>query len=114
LRWGTPVGWREKAEFWQAVIGQGEKLLVLTSRKAGHLAWAEDNELKLDLDDEERRAIVRSLVERKARLIENIEDTARNPAARRSGSLELTAIASVLRKLRLADRQAGTSTDQFE
>jgi hypothetical protein len=70
--------------------------------------------LKLDLEDEERRAVVSSLVERKARLIENIEDTTRHPGVRRSGSLELTVIASVLRKLRLADRRAGTFIDQFE
>jgi hypothetical protein len=104
LRSGTQVGRREKAEFWQAIAGQGEKLLVLTSIRAGHLTSTEDNTLKLDLDDDERRAVVRSLVERQARLMENIEDTAQHPAARRSGSLALTAIASVLRKLRLADR----------
>jgi hypothetical protein len=96
------------------VIGRGDRPLVLTSTKAGYLAWAEDNKLKLDLDDEGRRAVVSDLVERKARLIDNIEDTARHPAARRSGSLELTAIASVLLKLRLADRRAGAFMDQFE
>jgi hypothetical protein len=60
--------------------------------------------LKLELNDQQRRAVGKSLVERKARLIENAEDTAQPRAAQRSGSFELEAIASVLRKLRHATR----------
>jgi hypothetical protein len=61
--------------------------------------WAGDNNLRLELDDQERRAVGKSLAEREAR-IENAGDTTRPRAARRSGLLELKAIASVLRKLR--------------
>jgi len=60
--------------------------------------------LKLELNDQELRAVGKSLVERKARLIENAEDTTQPRAAQRSGSFELEAIASVLRKLRHATR----------
>jgi hypothetical protein len=67
---------------------------------AGDLAWAGDNKLKLELDDQERRAVGKSLVERRGRLIENVEDTTQSRATRRSGLLELKAIASVRRKLR--------------
>jgi hypothetical protein len=56
--------------------------------------------LKLELNDQERRAVSKSLAERKARLIEDAEDTTKPRAARRLGLLELEAIASVLRKLR--------------
>jgi hypothetical protein len=74
----------------------------LTCRKAGDLVWAGENNLKLDLNNQERRAVGKSLAERKARLIENAGDTTQPRAARRSGTLELEAIASVLRKLRRA------------
>jgi hypothetical protein len=57
--------------------------------------------LKLELDDQERRAVAKSLAERKARLIEEAEDTTQFLVARRSAMLELSAIVSVLRKLRL-------------
>jgi hypothetical protein len=56
--------------------------------------------LKLELDDQERRVVSKSLVERRGRLIENAEDTTLPRAAKRSGLLELAAIKSVLRKLR--------------
>jgi hypothetical protein len=46
--------------------------------------------LKLELDDQERRAVGKSLVERKARPIENVEDTAKALAARVSASFEET------------------------
>jgi hypothetical protein len=59
----------------------------------------EDRNLKLELNDQERRAVGRSLAERKARLIESVGDTTRPPAARRAGLLELAAIASLVRKL---------------
>jgi hypothetical protein len=60
--------------------------------------------LKLELNDQERRAVARSLAERKARLIEEAGDTTQLPGARRSGLLELPAITSVLQKLRLCGR----------
>ena len=56
--------------------------------------------MKLELNDQERIAVGRSLAERKARLIEKAGDTTQPRAAKRSGSLELEAIVSVLRKLR--------------
>jgi hypothetical protein len=62
--------------------------------------WAEDGSLKLELNDQERRAVARSLAERKSRLIETVGDTTQTRAARRSATLELAAIASVSRKLR--------------
>jgi hypothetical protein len=58
--------------------------------------------LKLELDDREGRAVGRSLAERKARLIEKVEDTTQLRTARRSGLIELKAIESVLRKLRIS------------
>jgi hypothetical protein len=58
--------------------------------------------LKLELNDQERRAVGKSLVERKMRLIESTEDTTRPVIARQSWLLELAAITSVLRKLRRA------------
>jgi hypothetical protein len=60
--------------------------------------------LKIELDDQEQRAIGKSLVERKARLIENAGDTTQPRTEKRSGSFELRAIASVLRKLRSGGR----------
>ena len=56
--------------------------------------------MELEIDDRERRAIERSLAERRSRLIEKAEDTTLTPARRRAGIRELSAIASVLRKLR--------------
>jgi len=46
--------------------------------------------------------------------MERTEDTTQPRAARRSGSRELAAIASVLRKLRLAERRTGSFADHFE
>jgi len=62
--------------------------------------------LKLELDDQEHRAVCRSLVERKARLIEEAGDTALHPTARRSRLRELAVVASILRKLRLRNRES--------
>jgi hypothetical protein len=56
--------------------------------------------LKLEFDSQERRAIGKSLVERRRRLIENAEDTTQPRAAKQSALLELAAIKSVLQKLR--------------
>jgi hypothetical protein len=60
--------------------------------------------LKLEIDDPERRAIDRSLAERRSHLIEKAGDTTLAPARRRAGLRELAAIASVLRKLRRQNR----------
>ena len=59
--------------------------------------------MKLELDERERRAVHRSLVDRKALLIENAEDTTKPKAVRGRGLLELRVIASVLRRLRAAN-----------
>jgi hypothetical protein len=56
--------------------------------------------LKLEIDDRERRAIERSLAERRSRLIERTGDTTLTPARRQASFRELSAIWSVLRKLR--------------
>jgi hypothetical protein len=73
--------------------------------KARDFVCAGDNNLKLKLDDQERRAVSKSVVDRKTRLIENTEDTTQPLAWRRSWSLELKALASVIRKLRLNDKE---------
>ena len=62
--------------------------------------------LELEIDDHERRAIERSLAERRSRLIENAEDTTLMPARRRASLSELSAIKSALRKLRPRSRRA--------
>ena len=56
--------------------------------------------MKLEIDDRERRAIERSLAERRSRLIEKAGDTTLTPARRQASYRELSAIASALRKLR--------------
>jgi len=60
----------------------------------------EGQNLKIELDDQERRAVRKSLVERRGCLIENTGDTTLPRAAKLLGLLELAAIKSVLRKLR--------------
>ena len=60
-------------------------------------------DLKLELDQRERRTIGHCLLARRSRLIETIGDTTRTAASRRIGSRELELIESVLRKLRLFD-----------
>jgi hypothetical protein len=77
----------------------------LAGPKARDFVCARDNNLKLKLDDQERRAVSKSVVDRKTRLNENTEDTTQPLARRRSWSLELKALASVLRKLRLNDKE---------
>jgi hypothetical protein len=62
--------------------------------------------LKLEIDDLERRAIERSLAERRSRLIEMAGDTTLTPARRQASYRELSAIASALRKLRQQIRSA--------
>jgi hypothetical protein len=56
--------------------------------------------LKIELNDQELRALGKALVERKALLIEHAGDTTQPRATQRAGLVELSAIASVLRKLR--------------
>ena len=56
--------------------------------------------MELEIDDRERRAIEKSLAERRSRLIEKAEDTTLTLARRQAGLRELSAIASALRKLR--------------
>ena len=55
--------------------------------------------MKIELDNQERRAVGRLLLERKALLIEITEDTTQPDAARRAGSIEFSAIESILGKL---------------
>ena len=62
--------------------------------------------MKLEIDDLERRAIERSLAERRSRLIEKAGDTTLTPARRQASYRELSAIASALRKLRPPNRRA--------
>ena len=66
--------------------------------------------MKLEIDDLERRAIERSLAERRSRLIEKAGDTTLTPARRQASYRELSAIASALRKLSLGvmDRPCGS------
>ena len=59
--------------------------------------------MKIELDNQKRRAVGRLLLERKALLIEITEDTTQPDAARRAGSIELSVIESILGKLRLRD-----------
>ena len=56
--------------------------------------------MKIELNDQERRAVGRALVDRRARLIERTGDTTQTRAKQCAGLLELSAIASALRKLR--------------
>jgi hypothetical protein len=61
--------------------------------------------VKLELNDQERRAVDRSLTERRARLVEIVDDRTQHPATRRAGSREAEAVASVLRKLHAKQRR---------
>ena len=54
--------------------------------------------MEVTLNDQERRVVGRVLTERKALLIETIEDTTQPDAARRAGSIELSIIEPILRK----------------
>jgi hypothetical protein len=57
--------------------------------------------LKIELNDQERRAAGRLLTERKALLIETTEDTTQSDPARRAAMIELLTIVSIIRKLYL-------------
>jgi hypothetical protein len=61
--------------------------------------------LKVELNDQERRAVARLLAECKTRVIERAGDTTQTLGARQSALLERAAISSVLRKLRSKDRR---------
>jgi hypothetical protein len=95
---GRGAKWHEKANDWQAQSGRTYPafLKLIFQKNSGNA----DNGLKLELDSQERRAVGKSLVERRGRLIEKAEDTTQPRAAKRSALRELTAIKSVLRKLR--------------
>ena len=55
--------------------------------------------MEVKFNDRERRVVGRLLTERKALLIETTEDTTQPNSARRSGSIELLVIESILGKL---------------
>lgn len=76
-----------------------ERSLLLRQLTAGGDALAGRRGLKIELNDQERRALGKALVECKARLIESAGDTTQPRATQRAKLLELSAIASVLRKL---------------
>jgi hypothetical protein len=59
--------------------------------------------LEVKLNDHERRAVGRLLMERKALLIETTEDTTQPDSERRAGLIELSVIESILGKLCLRD-----------
>jgi hypothetical protein len=67
------------------------------------LSRTEDTYLKIELNDQERRAVDRLLADRKAHLTEITGDTTWPDRARRAGSIELSAIESILGKLCLRD-----------
>ena len=73
------------------------------SPTVGNIATGQGGPLKIELNDQERRAVGRLLTERKALLIEITEDTTQPDPARRAGLIELLTIASVIGKLRRRD-----------
>jgi hypothetical protein len=70
--------------------------------------------LELRLSDQERRTLGRLLTERKALLIEMTEDTTQPDWARRSGSIELSVLESILGKLRLRDVRLTVAADLLQ
>jgi hypothetical protein len=70
--------------------------------------------LEIELNDQERRAVGRLLTERKARLIEITEDTTQPDPARRSASIGLLAIESILGKLCLRDLTSTGAADLLQ
>ena len=75
------------------------KRILLASADMGGTAAGGDSGWKIELNDQERGALGKALLERKARLIEHTGDTTQPRARQRAGLLELSAIAPVLRKL---------------
>ena len=59
--------------------------------------------MEVKFNDRERQVVGRLLTERKALLIETTEDTTQPDSARRSGSIELLVIESILGKLSCRD-----------
>jgi hypothetical protein len=92
----------------------GSSFLLALADGLGATAVTGDSRLKIELDEQERRALGRALVDRKARLIERAGDTTHSRETRRAGLLESSAIASVLRKLRrLTRRREGAAKAKF-
>jgi hypothetical protein len=73
------------------------------SPTVGNIAAGGDNLLEIELNDQERRVVVRVLTERRALLIETTEDTTQPDSARAAASIELLVIESILGKLCLRD-----------
>ena len=67
--------------------------------------------MKIELGNQERRAVGKLLLERKALLIEITEDTTQPVSARRSGSIELLVIESILGKLSSRDLTSTGTAD---
>jgi hypothetical protein len=104
------VSWREKTENWQAPATCTEQQPVscvptasATGRKASGSATDRGHLLKIELDNQERRAVGRLLIERKALLIETTGDTTQPDSARRAGLIELSVIESIVGKLCLRE-----------
>ena len=115
------VSWREKTENWQALTTcvQQQPLSCVptantTARKASESATDRGHPLKIELNDQERRAVGRLLTERKALLIEMTEDTTQPDWARRSGSIELSVLESILGKLFLRDVRLTVAADLLQ
>jgi hypothetical protein len=106
------VSWREKTEFWQALTTcvQQQPLSCFPTASAiadgQRLPHGPRQLLKIQLNDQERRAVGRLLTERKALLIETAEDTTQPDAARHAALIELSVLESVLEKLWLGDAAA--------
>ena len=66
--------------------------------------------MKIELNDQERRAAGRLFSERKALLIETTEDTTQTDTARRAGLIELSVIESILGKLCFRDVRASAAS----
>jgi hypothetical protein len=97
------LNWPGKTENWRTLSGLVQRYVLSGLERQPRLQRAGDGNLRLELDDRERKTVGKSLVERKTRLIESVGDTTQPLAARRSGLAEIKAIASVLRKLRAAN-----------
>jgi hypothetical protein len=71
------------------------------------LAPKSDRRHTLELDDQQKKTVERSLVERQGRLIEAIGDTTLSSAAKWIGMRELRLIMLILRRLRAVDGGQG-------
>jgi hypothetical protein len=70
---------------------------------ADDFAVGRDKLLEVKLNDHERRVVGRLLSERKALLIETMEDTTQPDSARRAALTELLVIVSIFGRLHLRD-----------